>query len=167
MLWAFIMSNTPDTPTTQHQAQSDVRARIAQDAEAIGATPAFISKLVDQFYQRIRADDILAPVFASRIAEDAWPDHLMKMKRFWASVVLNAGIYAGKPMIAHAQISSLEESHFDHWLELFNETLVDIAPSEEARILFMSKATRIADSLRLGLFRYRDAASTAQNDQTC
>ena len=86
------MSNAPDTPTSQRQVQSDVRARIAQDAEAIGATPAFISKLVDRFYERIRADDILAPVFASRIAEDAWPDHLMKMKTlFGRQSSLNRG----------------------------------------------------------------------------
>lgn len=144
-----------DHPLIHAHARTDARDRIPAEAEAIGVTPAFISHLVEAFYDRIRADEALAPVFASVIAEDAWPDHLMKMKRFWASVVLNAGIYAGKPMLAHARIALIEDAHFARWLGLFESTLEDIAPTPEARLLFMEKAERIAASLRMGLNRDR------------
>ena len=144
------MDNSEDTGPAARIKQA--REQAVADAHAVGVNPAFISRLVDRFYERIRADEVLAPIFASRIKPEDWPRHMMTMKRFWASVILNAGIYSGKPMLVHKQVDMIREAHFDRWLALFEFTLRDIAPSDAAIELFMEKAQRIAESLKLGLF---------------
>lgn len=44
-----------------------------------------INTLVRAFYARVRDDDLLAPVFATRIQGDAHEDHIAS---FWASIFL-------------------------------------------------------------------------------
>ncbi|HPZ88847.1 MAG TPA: group III truncated hemoglobin [Flavihumibacter sp.] len=41
-----------------------------------------IQLLVDRFYQRVRENKLLGPIFAGVIG-DQWPKHLEKMYRFW------------------------------------------------------------------------------------
>ena len=41
-----------------------------------------IKLLVDTFYDNIRKDELLAPIFNDKI-EDRWPEHLEKMYRFF------------------------------------------------------------------------------------
>ena len=126
------------------------RQKIRADAAAIGIDEAFISKLVDEFYSRVRVHPQLGPVFNGAV--DDWPDHLAKLKQFWESVALNAGVYSGRPMQAHMKVSTIEPAHFGEWLYLFEQTLRDIAPSEAAVEYFMVRASRIGESLKLGLF---------------
>jgi hemoglobin len=126
------------------------RQKIRADAAAIGVDEAFISKLVDEFYDRVRMHPQLGPVFNGAV--DDWPDHLSKLKSFWESVALNAGVYSGRPMQAHLKVSTIEPAHFGEWLYLFEQTLRDIAPTEAAVEYFMVRASRIGESLKLGLF---------------
>ena len=63
-----------------------------------GIDEAMIAGVVHGFYDRVRADPLLAPVFAARIADKDWPAHLGRMVRFWAAVVLMDGGYHGRPM---------------------------------------------------------------------
>lgn len=128
------------------------RAEIIEKATAMGITPAYISTLVDRFYDHIRVHDILGPVFNRAIGEN-WDVHLTRMKAFWASVALNAGLYSGKPVPAHRQHSDMIQSeHFDIWLGLFRQTLEDTAPTPECVEYFMIRAERIANSLKLAMF---------------
>lgn len=145
-------SQMTDTPDTAHAAEHErKRAKLQAHAASLGVDTAFIGLLVDTFYDRIRQDDVLAPVFNNAIGEN-WPAHMLTMKRFWASVALNTGSYSGKPMAVHAQIPGLTQDMFPIWLSLFEQTLEDIAPSPEAREYFKVRADRIANSLKLGLF---------------
>ena len=59
------MDNSEDTGPAARIKQA--REQAVADAHAVGVNPAFISRLVDRFYERIRADEVLAPIFASRI----------------------------------------------------------------------------------------------------
>jgi hemoglobin len=126
------------------------RQKIREDAAAIGVDEAFISKLVDEFYSRVREHPHLGPVFNGAVHD--WPEHLAKLKLFWQSVALNAGVYSGNPMRAHLKTKSIEPAHFGEWLHLFEQTLRDIAPSDEAVEYFMVRANRIGESLKTGLF---------------
>lgn len=126
------------------------RQKIREDAAAIGIDEAFISKLVDEFYSRVREHPHLGPVFNGAVFD--WPEHLDKLKAFWASVALNAGAYSGRPMQAHMRVPAIEPAHFGEWLYLFEQTLRDIAPTEAAVEYFMVRANRIGESLKLGLF---------------
>ena len=65
------------------------RAEKREAAESIGVDAEFIDDLVENFYGKIREDDLLGPIFAERIAD--WPPHLARMKTFWRSVLHNSG----------------------------------------------------------------------------
>lgn len=131
---------------------SEARKAIQDNAATLGITPAYISTLVDTFYDRIRADDVLGPIFNDAIGEN-WDVHLPRMKAFWASVTLNVGLYSGKPVEAHRKHSdTIESQHFDRWLAMFQQTLNDTAPTPETPAYFMVRAERIANSLKLALF---------------
>ena len=57
-----------------------------------------IKILVDAFYTKVKGDDLLGPVFASRIPNDSdWPKHLEKMYRFWTMVLFTEPVYRGNP----------------------------------------------------------------------
>lgn len=47
-----------------------------------------INTLVRAFYARVRDDDLLAPVFATRIQGDEWSAHEDHIASFWASIFL-------------------------------------------------------------------------------
>ena len=138
---------------SEHRVRSaqERRDEIQANAALLGIDEAYIATLVDTFYTRVRAHAVLGPVFDTAIG-DNWDHHLGKMKDFWASVALNAGRYSGKPVPAHARHKTIEPGHFDTWLALFHQTLVDTAPTEGAVTYFMERAERIAHSLQLALF---------------
>jgi len=111
---------------------------------------ALIEKLVRAFYEKIRADAELGPIFAGVITGD-WEPHLQKMFAFWSSLTMLTGRYKGQPMVAHMKLKTVEPQHFDQWLSLFRETANEICPPPAAAI-FIDKAERVAESLKLGLF---------------
>lgn len=126
------------------------RAEIQAHATELGIDEAFISALVDAFYQRVRAHPKLGPIFAGAVAD--WDDHLPKMKEFWSAVALNSDRYGGKPVPVHQALSGVSEDDFSIWLSLFEETLQDIAPTPPVIPYFMERAQRIARSLQLAMF---------------
>lgn len=145
----------PDpTPAQVHAHAAAARARKRAEAEAQGIDEGFIDNLVESFYTRIRADELLGPIFAARIAD--WPLHLGRMKAFWRSILHNSGEYAGNPMEKHIAIPGLEAAHFVHWLNLFYETLSALEASDEGRSTVGNRARLIADSLLTGITVQRD-----------
>ena len=57
------------------------RAEIQAHAGAMGIDEAYVSRVVDTFYDRVRADARLGPIFDAVIG-DRWSEHLPRMKRF-------------------------------------------------------------------------------------
>jgi hemoglobin len=112
-----------------------------------GIDDAMISRLVDGFYDRVRADPLIGPVFHQRISD--WGPHLEQMKLFWSSVALMSGVYHGRPMPKHLPLP-VDARHFDRWLELFEATAADLCPPVAAAH-FIERARRIAESLELGI----------------
>ncbi|AZI34518.1 hypothetical protein NT2_02_01160 [Caenibius tardaugens NBRC 16725] len=132
------------------RARADRRAR----AQALGVDDAFVSRLVDSFYARIRADELLGPIFSAKVTD--WDGHLGQMKRFWRSILFSSAEYSGNPMPKHVAISGLDRQHFAHWLDLFYSTLRAEGASEEAVRLVGERARMIADSLLTGIALHRD-----------
>lgn len=120
---------------------------IAEIAGATGITEPMIRELVHRFYQRAREDELIGPVFNSRVHD--WDAHLARLCDFWSSVTLMSGRYHGQPMVAHASLP-IEPQHFDRWLQLFAKTAREVCPPPAARF-FIERAQRIADSLELGI----------------
>jgi hemoglobin len=113
-------------------------------------TEANIRELVYAFYDRVRADALLGPVFDAVLA-GRWDDHLPKMCTFWGSLVLGAKRYRGNVQQAHAPLDGIEPRHFSRWLHLFLDT-VESRYEPAAAVRFMEPALRIAQSLQLSRF---------------
>jgi len=132
-----------------------IREKAEREMADIGVTAEFIDLLVETFYTRIRAHATLGPVFERKL-EGKWEPHLVKMKRFWGSLAFKNGAYGGKPVAAHTpllnQSPEMSPGLFGEWLQLFNATLIDIAPTPKAHDWFMTTADRIARSLVTALF---------------
>lgn len=113
-----------------------------------------VEAVVHGFYDEIRRDDLLGPVFADIIEPDRWPYHLAKMCDFWSATLLRTSRYEGRPLPPHLAIPELGERHFRRWLQLFRATVRRVCPPEVAQI-FMNRALRIAHSFRLAIAFHR------------
>jgi hemoglobin len=131
-------------------------------------TPAYvvteeqISLLVDQFYDKVRADALLGPIFDQAIG-DSWALHLAKMKAFWSSVMLASRTYKGNPMMAHLALPRLGREHFERWLELWRETTPQIC-AEPAASVFVEKAEMIGERLLSSIEQYWDVVHGASSE---
>lgn len=124
------------------------RAQITAAIQAeTGIDEAMIKTLVHRFYDAVRADEVLGPVFAARITD--WEPHLARMCDFWSSVALMSGRYHGQPMQKHIGLP-IHADHFDRWLSLFEAAAQEVCPPA-AVAHFMERARRIAESLELGI----------------
>lgn len=90
-----------------------------------------IKKLVDTFYDKVRKDELIGPVFQERI-RDRWPQHLEKMYTFWQTILLGEHTYFGTPFPPHAKLP-VSGKHFQRWMELFKETVDENFKGENAK----------------------------------
>ena len=123
-----------------------------------------ISDLVDTFYTKVRADSLIGPIFDEAIG-DGWDEHLVKIKSFWASVMLGARSYKGNPMMTHLNLPKLSRGHFDRWLDLWRETAAEIC-EEDIAALFVQKAEMIAERFLHAIILYWDAVHQPAASQT-
>jgi hemoglobin len=93
-----------------------------------------IEHLVNAFYERVRADEVLGPIF-DEVARTNWQTHLPKMYAFWETVLFGSGGFTGNPVAAHAKLvplTSMGRDRFDRWLALFRRTVDDLFFGEKA-----------------------------------
>lgn len=79
-----------------------------------------IKILVDNFYYKIKQDEILSPVFTTKIGED-WQPHLDKMYLFWNAALFGVRGYVGNPFLKHSTLP-INLELITRWLGHFNET---------------------------------------------
>jgi hemoglobin len=106
-----------------------------------------IATLVDRFYERVRRDPELGPIFNAAVHD--WDEHKRLLTSFWASVALRASSYRGNPMAAHRS-HPIRAEHFDRWLTLWRETCAEELDEVHAAQM-LEYAQRIGQSLKLGL----------------
>ncbi|MEM7151610.1 MAG: group III truncated hemoglobin [Myxococcota bacterium] len=94
-------------------------------AETATFTPEAIQAMVHAFYDRVRHDPLLAPVFDRRITD--WGPHLQRMTAFWSSVLRGTSDFRpsprGGPPVLHRAIAELTPEHFERWLALFESVV--------------------------------------------
>jgi hemoglobin len=118
---------------------------------------AAIKPLVGRFYERVRADAELGPVFSEAVLD--WDDHHARLADFWSSVMLATGRYKGNPVALHIRHSkALTPAAFNRWLSLWRETTEELLPLPVARAM-QAKAERIAESLQLAIRHRRPVAA--------
>src|SRR5437763_16511738 len=59
-----------------------------------------VACLVNVFYDRVRDDDLLGPIFDD-IAHVDWATHLPRMYDFWESVLFARATFKGAPLVVH------------------------------------------------------------------
>ncbi|MBD79014.1 MAG: globin [Crocinitomicaceae bacterium] len=92
-----------------------------------------VFNLVDKFYKKIRADEMLGPIFNRAISD--WPEHLEKLTDFWESQLLFTKRFRGNPQQAHIDIDareghSISNAHFGHWMNIWFETADELYKGE-------------------------------------
>lgn len=115
----------------------------AQLMAATGLDEAILTRLVHQFYARVRADDLIGWIFEQHV--DDWPAHLDRMVAFWSSVALMTGRYHGAPMPAHMDLP-VTWTEFERWLAIWTRTAEEVCPPEGAALV-IDRARRVARSL--------------------
>lgn len=111
-----------------------------------------IMSLVDTFYDKVRGDELLSPIFNERIG-DRWTQHLEKMYSFWQTVLLDERTYYGAPFPPHAQLP-VDHMHFQQWMMLFITTIDELFEGEKAKEAKW-RAARMAELFESKIEHYR------------
>lgn len=80
-----------------------------------------ITQIVDSFYAKVRADELIGPIF-NDVARVDWNEHLPKLYDFWEDLLLGTDNYRGRPFPPHVPLG-LKIAHFERWLSLFTATI--------------------------------------------
>jgi hemoglobin len=119
-------------------------------------SPEQIDSFVDRFYERVLADELLAPLFLDVAGIDL-PEHLPRIKAYWRKMLLGDPEYRRHMMRKHRELDAqqhLSPEHYARWLELFEQTLEKhhSGPvTDRAREL----ARRVAGNMRWNLEQFR------------
>ena len=88
-----------------------------------------VACLVNVFYDRVRDDRLLGPIFDD-VAHVDWATHLPRTYDFWESVLLPASLCSkGTPLVVHcalARHTPITAEAFDRWVTLFKTTVDDL-----------------------------------------
>jgi hemoglobin len=109
------------------------------------ASRADIERLVNRFYERVRGDELLGPIFDD-VAHTDWVRHLPKMYDFWEGVLFGVAGFRGNPLAVHRDLARrvpLGGREFGRWLDLFHES-VDTLFSGPCAESAKARASRIA-----------------------
>ena len=115
------------------------QAELCNDAE--------VHTLVHDFYDQVRIDPVLGPIFNRHITD--WDHHLEQLVNFWSSILRGTGRFSGSPMPKHIALPDLSAELFQYWLALFHTTTLS-QPNQAMGEKAYSMAQRIAQSLWYG-----------------
>ncbi|WP_348717014.1 group III truncated hemoglobin [Tenacibaculum sp. 190130A14a] len=84
--------------------------------------------LVSIFYQKIKKDPLLSPIFADNISYKDWSIHINKLTDFWVTCLFGIPQFIGNPTKKHLIIDNkfnneLDQKHFGRWLFLWYSTI--------------------------------------------
>ncbi len=104
-----------------------------------------IDKLMQIFYEKVRKDEHLGPIFNAKVgtSDEEWAKHKDKISNFWQGMLLGQGNYTGQPMKAHIELDPFPREYFDIWLNLFSQSL-DSVFNEENKQIILTRAQMIA-----------------------
>ena len=105
-----------------------------------------IKILVDTFYDRVREDELLSPIF-NGVIKDNWPVHLEKMYRFWQTILLEEHTYSGIPFAPHVKLP-IKGEHFERWKQLFFETVDENFLGKKAKVAKL-RAEKMAEMFQI------------------
>ena len=90
-----------------------------------------VGVLVHTFYDKIRENEMLGPIFNGHITDAQWPAHLSKLTDFWESNLFGVRTFRGSPSAKHVNVDknlnhTISQNHFAQWLQLWFETIDEL-----------------------------------------
>lgn len=122
-------------------------------AAAVGLTVPVLRDVIYAFYENVRQDAVLAPIFLQALG-DKWDHHIEKVLLFWLTATgLGSGYQARNFLPAHVRHRSIGAAELSHWLALFEETLNQRCSPEVSEVL-LDIARRMAENIQIGISRH-------------
>jgi hemoglobin len=117
-----------------------------------------IRLLVTSFYEKIRKDPVLGPVFNSIILD--WEGHFDLLTDFWESQLLVKRSYLGNPIEVHQEVDTkmnhtITPEHFGHWLNLWFATLDELFEGELVWVA-KNRAQKMSTMLYMKIYEHRN-----------
>ncbi len=118
-----------------------------------------LALIVRTFYNKIKTNEVLGPIFLRAIPEGNWESHLDKITEFWNSALFGSMTYRGNPAITHANLDKsnnheISQDHFkiwlDNWLLVIDESWTG-SKAEEMKM----RARKMASGLFITMWRYK------------
>ncbi|HSK13475.1 MAG TPA: group III truncated hemoglobin [Phnomibacter sp.] len=109
-----------------------------------------IVKLVNAFYEKVKADPQLGPYFTEKHQVD-WVKHLPVMYDFWDNILFYSGSYGGNPMAIHQKLHKqhpMTRTDFERWLKLFTRTTDSLFEGNNAGLI-KQRAKSIATVMQI------------------
>jgi hemoglobin len=131
-----------------------MRARTLQQIVDDGrVSRALVEQVMEEFYCRVRRDEVLGPAFARAIDHGEWEAHIAKVVRFWVTAFRIERVYKGRDfMPAHLRHPHIRAELAPVWLALFEETLAQLCSPKEADA-FRAIAKAMMENIVLSLAR--------------
>lgn len=94
-----------------------------------------IAVLVTAFYNRIRKDEELGPIFNREIHD--WDSHIERLTDFWETNLMTVRSFKGNPLLKHTIVDAkndykIENYHFGIWLRHWITTINELFEGEKA-----------------------------------
>lgn len=121
-----------------------------------------IYTLVSTFYDKVKKDDFIGPIFLTVIPDAEWESHLQKLTDFWQTNLFFVKKFKGNPMKAHKEVDktfnhTISQEHFEQWLSLWYETVDALFEGSKANDA-KQRARNIAGLLLIKIFQSRGTA---------
>jgi hemoglobin len=111
-----------------------------------------VVQILAAFYQKAFKDDLIGFFFIEVVPLDL-ETHIPVIADFWESVLFGARGYRKNVMQLHQHISDLspiKKEHLDRWVELFTQTVNDMAEGDTAELM-KQRARSIATMMEIKL----------------
>ena len=113
--------------------------------------------LVNTFYDKIKKDEMLGPIFNGMIKD--WDKHMVLLTDFWSSQLFIERTYNGNPIEIHRKVDayanhSINEQHFGKWLNYWIQTLDEHFEGDNVFIL-KNRARKMASFIHVDIFTHR------------
>lgn len=137
--------------TVEQEYSPKTRAQLRQAAEVLGIDEEYLRRMTKFFVARVRTNKRLGRIGATGTADDE-ERQVERMVAFWSSIALHRDVYSGDLVTAHRNLRDVQRQDFVRWLELFQATLEETAPTVDAGNYLLSRTEIIAKELERVLF---------------
>ena len=115
--------------------------------------------LVSTFYDKIKKDPFIGPIFLEMIPTETWESHLEKLTDFWETNLFFVRKFKGNPMKAHKDVDAhfnyeITQVHFGKWLEIWFTTVNELFEGTKA-FEAKERARNIASALFFQMFKVK------------